>query len=1657
MDIEELETNWYEEMEKRAKTLDQGERELAAALLELSRCNYIHDTDKEYQTFIAQLQAHGGGEPGQVSEPLQRVVQKLFSPYTAAVTSYIMEHATEYPNSQGYSRRPYRNGNLAAHLPKILNKLNSLLFMERIGLSLESHLKNNNKEDNYQQYYRIYMVLADVIAYELDRSNNTILELLKEMVYGDNQASLLSQDMLRGMVMCHRPDVAAMLGELLLAARLQEGLRQSIVEKMDEGTLENNLYLLKLIIDHEFIRFSSVVRAVGVWTGMGLEAQNQRVAQSIIEEAYQVLTDEALREQWRSDSNANHVYLSLWATAMHEESDLPAVIEPLMAEGRLYQKIIAQYVLGNSQNQEVRLASARMYLHEQDPELLNWVLNNYAYSYDKMWRASKDDGPAIEVRRTPQLEDKTERRRDFLALQAMVLNSEHREVSGQSKVLDFLQFNYSTEIPLQKMLYLAAYDMDSEWIAEMILMKEQLSGSVRADLLQYFITDPEHPMQREFIFASLADKSIKNRELAVSQATPLTLSQEELIMAEGLLKLKTGSLRQGVTLMLLNQPDESLQGSIARLLQGKHELQRLAALELVTVLFEGGQRIQLYEAVRPLVDSITSPSAKERELLLRLEQKNEYTRDNGFGLYQPGETEAWLSEGPLPGDFRWDQVFRLTMDEVKQFVEGLNAKIHEHREFEYEAEFYGGHKEKMLLGTELRPTTFTVRQDGEETATQLEQYPLHEVWSAYLKESGWDSRKLLELKFHLGMDDLNRTMERYYRFFRGEVDYGELSKIKLMEGWRREFTERLYPVEQIAAVKALLEKQPYSRPLHILIHAFVADHWTQENFTLANGALNALMEAMLQDNRAGELAMLNVLGNPWISMMWRKQEDLETFRTRFRSFYTFDRLDGGVPVSSHLSLEDFFRAYEDGLIGEGEVFKELLSSPDSRNHMRNMTSGRHDIVGSSVKLREIRTRTLERLLEIELKRGDLPTEVTALVMSLERIEGMEYFIRILAGLDKETFIRGYLYGYGDSFTKKESFSNLLKISHPREGEDAELLKGLLKQLGISDKRLLEAAMYAPQWIEIVAAYLGWEGLRSAAWYFHAHINESFSAEKETVVAHYSPITPQDFNDGAFDVNWFQDAYHTLGQERFELLYECAKYISAGANHRRSQLFADATLGKLKLEEMKVSAAQKRNKDHLLSYSLIPLGKQRDRDLRERYEFIQQFLAESKKFGAQRRASEALSVRIALGNLARNAGYADVTRLMWDIEARKLDELEPYFAPYALDEDTTAVLQIDAEGQSELAVTSKGKVLKSVPARFKKHPHIETLKEIRSELTAQYRRARLELERSMESASAFTLEEISGLARNPILAPLLLALVLKSSTGTLGYFDPVASALNDPAGKAAQLEPQEKLYIAHPLDLYNSGQWSLFQKDLFDRQLRQPFKQIFRELYLPNADELANVTGSRRYAGHQVQPNKTVALLRGRQWTVSYEEGLQKVFYGENLIVRLYAQADWFSPADTEAPALETVQFFDRKTYKEVPLDQVPPLVFSEVMRDIDLVVSVAHVGGVDPEASLTTVEMRSVIVKESLRLLKLDNVSLDGNYARIAGSLGEYAVHLGSGMVYKQATGALHIIAVHSQHRGRLFLPFLDEDPRTAEILSKIVLLAEDKKIKDPQILMQLQ
>ena len=473
--------------------------------------------------------------------------------------------------------------------------------------------------------------------------------------------------------------------------------------------------------------------------------------------------------------------------------------------------------------------------------------------------------------------------------------------------------------------------------------------------------------------------------------------------------------------------------------------------------------------------------------------------------------------------------------------------------------------------------------------------------------------------------------------------------------------------------------------------------------------------------------------------------------------------------------------------------------------------------------------------------------------------------------------------------------------------------------------------------------------------------------------------------------------------------------------------------------------------------LLPLasGKSRESDLLDRYKVIQEFRRGSKQFGSQRQASEKRAAQIAQQNLARTAGFADPIRLEWAMEAKAVEDLTD--GPIEVVVESVKVsLGIDPWGDVELKVMRDGKALSDIPTKLKKHPKVAALRERKVELKRQASRIRPSLEQFMVRGDEFTGAELRQLMEHPLLAPMLGNLVVVGDD-VAGYPIHGGKALEDHGGQVEALKAAEKLRIAHPHDLLPAAQWHRWQKDCFARERIQPFKQVFREFYPLTAGEKQEGTQTRRYAGHQVQPRQALALLGQRGWVHHPEEGVRKVFYDAGLIAWLHFEEGFFTPAEIEGLTLEGVIFTKRSESEPLKLASLPPRLFSETMRDLDLVVSVAHRGGVDPEASASTVEMRSSLVEETCRLLKLGNVRVKDRYVLIKGELAEYSVHLGSAVTRMMPGESLFIIPVHSQHRGRLFLPFADDDPRTAEVISKVLLLARDKEIKDPNILDQIR
>jgi len=732
---------------------------------------------------------------------------------------------------------------------------------------------------------------------------------------------------------------------------------------------------------------------------------------------------------------------------------------------------------------------------------------------------------------------------------------------------------------------------------------------------------------------------------------------------------------------------------------------------------------------------------------------------------------------------------------------------------------------------------------------------------------------------------------------------------------------------------------------------------------------------------------------------------LRAFESRSRGF-----------AALRLTLDDFVDVYEAGVAGDAEFLDLLVGqwSMQPRSTLLREVSTRKTprALAEHPELLALVDQARRRVVEVEIQRGDRASAASSHAMALRATGGLDTLARALPALGKAHFARHFGWNY-DIPSRQETLSHLVVRSVPRDEDTPDAFARWARDSRLREARLVELAVYAPQWAAHVNHVLQWSGLEGGVWWIQAHTKGDRSWHLEEMkeiwaaeVSERTPLSAADLTEGAVDVAWFAEVYGRLGPERWKALDTAARYASSSGGHTRAQL--------------------------------------------ERYERLQSFRRESRRFGSQRQQSEARAVAIAMANLARTAGYRDVQRLQWAMERDTVADLAR--GPVVLTRDEVTVeLSIDADGLPALRVSRGGRALKALPAALKKDEEVSALKARLQVLKKQRSRVRDALEEAMCRGDRFPAAELRELLEHPILAPSLGRLVLVGD-GIAGYPAEGGHALRDHAGELHALGTDEEVRIAHPVDLFARGDWSAWQRECFLAERVQPFKQLFRELY-PVTDGERGSDRTRRYAGHQVNPRQALALLSGRGWVARPEEGVSRTFHDVGLTARLGFQEAFYTPADVEGLTLEEVIFTRKGEWEQLAIDTIPARLFSEAMRDLDLVVSVAHRGGVDPEATASTVEMRAALLRETCDLLGLDNVDVQSHHAIIRGKLGEYTVHLGSAGAMLLPGTFLPIVAVHSQHRGRLFLPFADDDPRTAEVMSKVLLLARDGEIRDPNIL----
>ena len=474
------------------------------------------------------------------------------------------------------------------------------------------------------------------------------------------------------------------------------------------------------------------------------------------------------------------------------------------------------------------------------------------------------------------------------------------------------------------------------------------------------------------------------------------------------------------------------------------------------------------------------------------------------------------------------------------------------------------------------------------------------------------------------------------------------------------------------------------------------------------------------------------------------------------------------------------------------------------------------------------------------------------------------------------------------------------------------------------------------------------------------------------------------------------------------------------------------------------------------HAMLPLPegqKERDKEVLRRYLMIEEFVRGSKKFGTQRQAKNRVCADVARTNLALNAGYDDADELFFDIESKlAANAADARFATAGYE----VSISYSVEGPS-LVVVKDGKALKSVPPAVKNTDGFKELKEMQEALRAQSGRFRRALEKRMALGSPILPDQLAAMVRAPLVREMISRLVWIDANDQTGLLDEDGATLVAVDGKKLPLGPGP-VRIAHPVEMERLGVLPAWRDFCFAKELVQPVRQVFREFYVLTPAEIETSPESFRFANHGLSTGPLSGLMKTRGWSVSgMEPPVPRKLFGAAGIKAFFDLPN-IGHYLTESDIVGTgAIYFENPKEEKLPLETVPETIFSEVMRDADLFVSVAQAGA-EHTSSKELIVQRQALLIQLVQKLKLKGVSQEGPHAVIEGTRAVYRVHLASGAVFIGIGRHLCIVPAGSwKTPAKLFLPFYaDDDKRIAEVFSKILLLSRDDKITDPSILSQI-
>jgi Domain of unknown function (DUF4132) len=505
---------------------------------------------------------------------------------------------------------------------------------------------------------------------------------------------------------------------------------------------------------------------------------------------------------------------------------------------------------------------------------------------------------------------------------------------------------------------------------------------------------------------------------------------------------------------------------------------------------------------------------------------------------------------------------------------------------------------------------------------------------------------------------------------------------------------------------------------------------------------------------------------------------------------------------------------------------------------------------------------------------------------------------------------------------------------------------------------------------------------------------------------------------------------------------------------------------------------------------------------------------------------------ALGSMASRDAIAQLTRMRAKIKystARRLiekslqsaadeigvtvHELEDYAVEgYGLDMRGAAAFQI-GEAQVSLQISEGGKVVvawrnavgkavSAAPSSIRKAfpSEVRSINAAAKELAQTWRSQKFRLETSLIVAREMALDHWRRyFLDHPVLGFLgrRLIWVFSNPQGREEAALWLHEKMRGSSGEPVDLIDFDKVRLWHPLST-NPAEVQHWRDLVFKNGVRQPFRQAFREFYEVTDAERETRLYSNRFAGILMRQHQFASLCKEREWDYRL---MGAHFDGFNVPTKVLnswkIQAEFYVdlPSDRD-PSLsdsalaeasgtginvfigsDQVRFYRER--REVAIDDVPALVFSEVMRDVDLFTSVCAVGddetwsdqgerGVgivskkfDMDQVSATISLRADMLSRVLPYTQIaDRCRIVRSCLEVRGKLGTYQIHLawsGTALVSDKLPRWLKIPQkLLSEVRVSPEDFPIELDYRTELVLRKAYVLADDWRINSDEFVRQL-